>query len=301
MSRVMVTGAPGFVGAAAVRALLDQGDEVIAVVQPGTSDVRLAGLQVNSISLNLDDGPAVAHALADAKPEVILHAAWYANPRDYLSSAHGLSSLRATTDLMRAALEAGCQRFVGVGTCLEYAPSGRPLSEHDPSEPRSLYASCKLSAWLLCRALAAQIGASLAWARLFYLYGPNENPGRLLSALVTALRAGEPFPMTAGQQMRDYLHIDDAGRALALLCRNPAKGVVNVASGQPTRLQDFATTVASQLGASPLLRFGALPMRADEDMFVVADVTRLRGLGFSPRYATLADGLGHALKNWRTP
>jgi nucleoside-diphosphate-sugar epimerase len=301
MSRVLVTGAPGFVGAAATRALLEQGDEVAALIQPGTSDARLAGLRLHSVTLDLDDRAGVARALADLRPEVILHAAWYANPADYLTSPFGLTSLRNTLDLMDSALQAGCPRFVGIGTCLEYARSDRPLREDSPCDPRTLYAACKLSAFHLCRALAAQAGVSLAWARLFYLYGPDENPGRLLPALVGTLRARRPFAMTAGQQVRDYLHIDDAGRALALLCRSPAEGAVNVASGQPTPLRDFAATVAGLLDARELLRPGELPTRPDEEMYVVADVTRLNGLGFVPRYATLAAGLGHALENWRTP
>ena len=300
MSKVLVTGAPGFVGAAAVRALLDQGNEVIAVVQPGISAWRLEGLTLSLVSLDLDDGAAVERALRDSKPEIILHAAWYANPQDYLTSPMAIASLHATTTLLRAAAQCGCRRFVGIGTCLEYGSSDRPRRESDACEPRTLYAACKLSAWLVCRALAAQTGLSAAWARLFYLYGPDENPGRILPALVTAVRAGRTFPTTEGTQVRDYLHIEDAGRALALLCCHEAEGAINVASGQPTALRDFALTVGSILRAESQIRIGEIPMRRDEEMFVVADVARLRGLGFEPNHVTLHEGLDHALKNWRS-
>jgi nucleoside-diphosphate-sugar epimerase len=153
---------------------------------------------------------------------------------------------------------------------------------------------------LVCRALAAQTGVSAAWARLFYLFGPDENPGRVFPALVAALRAGRPFPMTEGTQVRDYLHIEDAGRALALLCCHEAEGAINVASGQPTALRDFALTVGSILGAESQIHIGEILMRRDEEMFVVADTARLRGLGFEPNHVTLREGLDHALKNWRS-
>ena len=301
MSKVLVTGAPGFVGAAAVRALLDQGDDVVAVVQPGTSAGRLDRLPISSVTLDLDDGGAVERALEEARPEAILHAAWYADPKDYLTSPMALASLHSTTALFQAAIRRGCRRFVGIGTCLEYGRSERPRGESDPCEPRTLYAACKLAAWQVCRALAEQAGISAAWARLFYLYGPDENPGRVLPALVAALRAGKTFPMTEGSQVRDYLHVDDAGRALALLCRLENTGVVNVASGQPTALRDFALTAGALLGAESQIRMGEMPMRPDEEMFVVADIARLRGLGFAPKHLTLCDGLDHALKNWRSP
>jgi nucleoside-diphosphate-sugar epimerase len=106
--------------------------------------------------------------------------------------------------------------------------------------------------------------------------------------------------MTEGTQVRDYLHVDDAGRALALLCRHEIEGVVNVASGKPTPVRDFALMAASALGAQSHLRIGEIPMRHDEEMLVVANVARLRGLGFEPKHLTLREGLDHALKNWRT-
>ena len=107
--------------------------------------------------------------------------------------------------------------------------------------------------------------------------------------------------MTEGSQVRDYLNIDDAGRALALLCKRQTDGVVNVASGQPTALRDFALTAGALLGAESQIRMGEMPMRPNEEMYVVADIARLRGLGFAPKHLTLRDGLDHALKNWRTP
>ena len=299
MSRVLVTGAPGFVGAAAVRSLLEKGDEVVAVVQPGTSTERLSGLALATVSLDLDNTTAVAPMLADVKPEIVLHAAWYTNPMDYLTSPRSISSLDATVGLFRAAAASGCRRFLGIGTCLEYATSTRPRSETDACNPRTLYASSKHAAWLLCRALAAETGTSLTWARLFYLYGPDENPGRLLPALVSALRAGEPFATTTGEQVRDYLHIDDAGSALALLCHSNSEGIVNVSSGEATRLRDFITSAATLLDARALVRIGELAMRPDEEMFVVGDVTRLHEVGFVLRHPTLQDGLVHTLRHWR--
>jgi nucleoside-diphosphate-sugar epimerase len=95
------------------------------------------------------------------------------------------------------------------------------------------------------------------------------------------------------------LHVEDAGRALALLCKHHVEGVMNVGSGMPTSLRDFAATVATILGTPALLRLGDLPMRPDEEMFVVANIARLAELGFQPRHGTLREGLDHALKNWR--
>jgi nucleoside-diphosphate-sugar epimerase len=296
MPRVMVTGAPGYVGAAAVRALVDKGDDVIAIIQPGVPTQRLAGLPITQVVLDLEDGIAVGRSLEQLRPDAILHAAWYANPSDYLTSPRALASLHATVSLLEACARTGCRRFVGVGTCLEYATSSSRRNEEDRCEPRTLYASCKLAAWLVCRALAAQTDTSFAWTRLFYLYGPDENPGRLLPALVSALRDGRPFPMTDGSQMRDYMHVDDVGRALAALCKHSFQGLVNIGSGQSTAVRDFALTVAKILGTSSLVRIGELPRRPDEEMFVVADNSRLQGLGFRPKYLSLEEGLRDALR-----
>jgi nucleoside-diphosphate-sugar epimerase len=105
--------------------------------------------------------------------------------------------------------------------------------------------------------------------------------------------------MTDGAQRRDFLHVTDAGRALAALADSSLTGAVNIASGEGLVLADLARRIASLTGGVELLRMGALPQRENEPPCLVADVSRLRQeLGWRPRIG-LEDGLRDTVAWWR--
>jgi len=293
--RVAVTGAAGFIGAQVTRQLGASGAEVLALVRPGASRPRLAGLDARIHELSLEDGAALERWLEAERPDAVVHLAWYARPQDYLVSRENLSSLALTVSLAEAALARGCRKLVGVGTCLEYAAAERAFQETDPVDPVSPYASAKHAAYLVMRALAARAGAELAWARVFHLYGPGENETRLVPTVAAALRRGEPMEVTAGAQVRDYLHVADVAAAIAVLTRPGAAGVFNVCAGDARPLRELLLTIGRLLGREDLLRFGARPYAAGEAMHLAGRSDRLQALGWRKRFATLEEGLRDAL------
>jgi len=295
--RIAVTGAAGFIGAQTVRRLREAGDEVLAVVRTGSLRPRLrdlAGLQVHELAL--EDTPSVRRWLDAERPDAVIHLAWYARPQDYLVSPENLASLATTARLAEAVFASGCRKLVGVGTCLEYAAADRPFVETDPADPVSPYASAKHSAWLLARALAVRAGAELAWARVFHLYGPGEDPSRLVPTVAASLRRGEPIDVTAGEQVRDYLHVADVAAGIAALARLGVSGVFNVCSGTARPLREVLLAIGQLSGRADLLRFGARPYPPGEVMHITGRCDRLRGLGWTPRFASLEAGLADALR-----
>jgi dTDP-6-deoxy-L-talose 4-dehydrogenase (NAD+) len=293
--RVAVTGAAGFIGAPLVRQLAASGAEVLALVRPGAKHPRLQGARARIHGQALEDGAALERWFAAERPEALVHLAWYARPSDYLVSRENLASLSTSLHVAEAALGAGCQKIVGVGTCLEYAAAERPFEEGDPVDPVSPYAAAKHAAWLVMRALAARAGAELAWARVFHLYGPRESESRLVPSVAASLRRGEPTEVTAGEQVRDYLHVDDVAAGLACLTQPGAVGVFNVCSGEGRPLRELLATLGRILGREECLRFGARPYAAGESMYLAGRSDRLRQLGWKPRFATMEDGLRDAL------
>ena len=174
------------------------------------------------------------------------------------------------------------------------------LREDGPTRPRTLYAASKLALKLLAEQLAAAAGLDLTWARLFYLYGPDEDERRLVPALIRALLRGEPFPATKGEQVRDYLHVEDAAAALWALVERRVAGTVNVASGVPVTMRQVMETVGELVGRTDLIRFGALPYREWEPPFICGDNRRLRHeAGWAPRYPTLRAGLAPTVEWWK--
>ena len=299
---VLVTGAGGFVGSQVVRQLVASNVEVAAMVRPGSGHPRLSGLEdtVRILEADLSDSESVARALAISKPEACIHTAWYAVPGKYLTSAHNLDSLRASLSLLEQLASAGCGHLVGVGTCFEYEMRHEPLTENSPNRPFTLYAAAKLAFMLVSEQRARQLDVTMAWARLFYLYGPFEDERRLMPQAIKALSSGAEFSTTAGDQVRDYLHIEDVAAGLCALSRHRLSGVFNVCSGEAVTIAGLMQTLGELLGRPELIRLGAFPPRDWDPAYICGDSTRLRTEAhWSPRY-TLRDGLAQTVAWWKS-
>jgi nucleoside-diphosphate-sugar epimerase len=124
---------------------------------------------------------------------------------------------------------------VAAGTCVEYAPADTPLAEATAVlEPTTPYGRAILAFRTALVEASIQHGFSAAWGRVFHLFGPHEQPARLVPAAITSLLAGRPFDATAGSQIRDYSSVVDVAAAFAAVLDSTLTGDVNVASGTAT-------------------------------------------------------------------
>jgi nucleoside-diphosphate-sugar epimerase len=295
-SRILITGASGFVGRHAAVALAQAGHEVVAT---GRHPRALPGVGWRPCDL-LEPGPAEA-LLRDLRPDLLLHLAWTtAHGRFWTDPANDVWAARSLA-LALAAAEAGARRLCMVGTCFEYAFDGGDCVEgRTPLGDGTPYGRAKNACRSGVAALAQARGLSFAWARLFHLFGPEEHPQRLVASLCRALVAGEPARMSSGGVWRDYMDARDAGAAIAALALGDAEGTVNVASGEAIRIATIGRLLADLAGRPDLLHLGALPDRPDEPERIVADVARLRGeVGFGPP-PPLRERLGETLDGWRS-
>jgi nucleoside-diphosphate-sugar epimerase len=248
---------------------------------------------------DLADSDTIGPLIERCRPEACIHAAWYAEPGKYLASPKNLDSLRSSVQLLEHLGAAGCTHVVGIGTCFEYAMRNTPLTEEAPAKPFTLYAAAKLAFYLVAQQRAAQLGIGLAWARLFYLYGPYEDERRLVPAEIQALSAGREFPGTSGEQVRDFLHVEDVASAVCALSRHKLEGVFNVCSSEPVTIADLMRTLGQLLGRPELIHLGALPHRDWDPAYICGDNQRLRTEAhWAPRHS-LRDGLAATIEWWK--
>jgi nucleoside-diphosphate-sugar epimerase len=298
--KVFVTGASGFIGAQVTKALLAGGHSVTALVVPGDSLWRLAEAigKFSIVTGRIADRDALRRALNKFQPEACIHLAWYAEPGKYLSSPENIASLTDSLSLLDELIQAGCGQVIMAGTCAEYDTEKGFLREDTPARPTTLYAATKLAACLIGQQLAAAAQINFAWGRIFYPYGPQEDPRRLVPAAICALQQGRSFPATLGEQVRDYIFIEDVAAAFCIMMEKQAIGVVNISSGVPVTIRQLLETIAVLMGRSDLTQFGALAYRDWEPSFICGDNSRLMQLGWRPEY-TLIKGLEQTIDWWK--
>jgi nucleoside-diphosphate-sugar epimerase len=295
VSRILVTGAGGFVGRHCLEPLLRGGWEVVAVSSRERGDAE-GPEGVDWVAADLLDPATPARLVARTRPEALLHLAWSVSA----GSVENYHWARAGLHLLTEFAEAGGRRAVLAGSCAEYDwTAAQPLCEDAPRRPATPYGVCKKALGDLVESYRREVDLSAAWARIFFLYGPGEGENRLVASILRSLLSGQPARATHGNQVRDYLYVEDLGEALAALVASELGGPVNVASGRPVRLREVIEEAARQVGRPELLRLGALEARADEAPEVTADVSRLRDeLGWSPRFG-LAEGLARSAGWWK--
>lgn len=291
MNRVLVTGGTGLIGRHSVARLVELGFEVHAIARrppPGRSPVCWQ-------EGNLLDPGVPERLMEQVKPTHLLHLAWYTAPGTFWSSSENRQWLDTSIQLFRAFERAGGLRLIAVGTCAEYDWSEGVCNEFQtPCNPQTLYGRTKLAAATYLNVLSSG-SLSTAWARLFFLYGPEANLSRMPQVVISGLLRGEPVACTQGSQQRDFLFAADAADAIVKLMCSSVTGPVNICSGQAVSIEQLARHAASLIGRPELLQFGAIAPNSDEPPLIVGDPNRLNlEVGWTPPQ-TLESGLAQTI------
>jgi len=274
--KVLVTGATGFVGRHLVPYLLGRGHSVIAVARDETrargfswfDRVRFIATDIHHPSLDL-----VARF---DRPDAVIHLAWPGLP-NYGSLFHFEENLPADYRFLKSMVDAGSGHLMVTGTCFEYGLQSGCLSEDTTPQPANPYGLAKDTLRKFLQALQSQHPFVLQWTRLFYLHGPGQNPNSLLANLDRAIDNGDAvFNMSAGEQLRDYMGVEDATACLTRLLESPrCDGVFNVCSGAPVSVRRLVEQHIAKRGASIRLNLGHYPYPAHEPLAFWGDSRKL--------------------------
>jgi nucleoside-diphosphate-sugar epimerase len=273
--RVLITGAAGFVGQCVARALAAAGYAVTGLDREALrTPSRSAHAYEAFLTCDLLDDKALSVSVEGRAFEVVVHLA------GRLSTQASRADLFAVNTGGTAAVLERCTRpgahVIFFSTGLVYGRQPGPFHEETQCLPIDAYAQSKLAAEAVALAWSEASGSPLAIVRPSVLYGPDAPPSMLLVSLLQTLRKGEPFAMTLGAQLRDFLHVEDAARAVVRLVAERAHGTWNLASGESVSVRQAAALGASIAKRPDLLKPGALPYRDSEVFDYRLDARKLR-------------------------
>jgi len=299
MTRVLLTGAAGFIGSHLAERLTARGDEVIGVdnfdpfYSRQVKESNLAAVRSRSgfafHELDILDGAALRRLV---RPDtVIVHLAAKAGVRPSLADPAGYlrANVAGTQAVIDAAREAGCSRLVFGSSSSVYGDDTPPPFREDAAavHPISPYAATKRASELILEALAPHAGLRVAALRFFTVYGPRQRPDLAIHSFTRRLAAGEAITMFGdGTDARDYTYIDDIvdGVVAALEWTTTAPvgmDVFNLGGNQAVPLREMIAEIAAALGVVPVIRQGE---RQPGDVHLTAaDLTKSsRVLGYHP-------------------
>lgn len=282
LKKILVTGGRGLIGKHCLPMLLARGFEVhvVSTAKQSTAD------EIHWHQADLLDVRQARAVVRKIKPSHILHLAWCTEHGKFWYSPENLNWMATSLALIHEFTDIGGERFVGAGTCAEYDWSNDMCAEGStPCSPGTLYGISKYSTYLMLEAWARRTSSSIAWGRLFFLYGPGEQSSRFVPSIVQSIMQGKQALCSNGDKVRDFIYASDAAAGFIALLESEVEGSVNIASGKGVRLKDIAYTISDQLGRRDLISFGGGSGGQNNPDFLVADTRRLHEeVGFTSRY-----------------
>jgi dolichol-phosphate mannosyltransferase len=288
MTRVALTGGTGFIGANLARVLLHRGYEVHLLNRATHSTWRIDRIRrdVALHVVDLADSSSVQDVFRTVRPELLFHLAqaggysWQVNVSDMVTTNY-----LACINLLHAAKEFDTRVVVNTGSSSEYGLRPHPTRETDCPEPDSDYAATKAAGTLYCQQWARRKGRLAPTLRLYSVYGPFEEPMRLLPRLVSFGLEGRLPPLVNPDTARDFVYVDDAVSAFLRAVEAPFVdhgAILNICSGRQTTLREIVGATRKVLDVAAEPSWGSMELRAWDTNTWVGDPERAkRELGWT--------------------
>lgn len=281
MSRCLVTGAAGFVGANLVHRLLKEGHQVSVILRNSSNAWRISKILkfLDIYPADLTDFGQVEATIQLAKPERIYHLAAhgaYSTQND--ANAIVQTNIIGTWNLLQATKDLDYELFVNTGSSSEYGFKGQAMREDDHLEPNSYYSVTKAAQSMLCQYFAKKEGKSICTFRLFSVYGPYEEPTRLVPNVIKRALANETVEISNPIVARDFVYVDDVVDAYMLHeeLANQEGEIYNVGTGIQSTVQDVVDIVLSRTTPTCKVKINSSLARHWDAVTWVADVSLAR-------------------------
>ena len=302
--RCLITGASGFVGANLTRRLLHDAHDVHVLLRPTYQNWRLHDIahSLHIHPVDLSDSAAVRETVHRIQPHTVFHLAAYGAYSSQTDFARMVSvNITATSALLDACAEIGVQSFVYTGSSSEYGYKDHPPKENEVLEPNSHYAITKAAATHYCQFTARTRDINAVAVRLYSIYGPYEEPTRLIPTLISQGLRGLLPPLVSPTTARDFVYVDDAVDALlAIAAQSPKRGAVyNLCTGVQTTMATVVETARRLMNIKAQPEWSTMHRRSwDTDVWVGSPAALQNEIGWRAK-TDFAAGLARTIEHYK--
>ena len=266
MKKILITGITGLIGQYIKTPLLEKNYEIYA-----TSKSHIDG--VNTINIDLLDTNQIDKMFSNNKFDYLIHLAWGSlGGEAYKNEIHNKWK-ETSFHLFRKFYESGGIKAVGAGTCFEYIPKNTHIIETDNLGSDILYPQNKINLYNDLLDYTEKNNNNFAWGRIFYTYGKNEKPERLVAFIINKLKADEKVVIKTSHLIKDYIYAKDIANAFISLLESKVNGAVNISSGKPIKVGELAMEIAKFMGKESLIELHE--EFTDQNLIMVGDNSKL--------------------------
>ena len=303
--KVLITGGTGFIGANIVRRLLKDGHDVHLLVRKEYDNARLDDVidNLRFYEADLTDLSSLDTVLMLVKPDWVFHLSVYGA---YSHQNDGRTifetNVLGTMNLINACIKCGFEVFVNTGSSSEYGYKDHPSRETELLEPASTYAVSKAATTMFCGYIAREKNVMIPTLRLYSVYGPYEDDGRLVPTLIRFGTQGYFPPLVDPDIAHDFVFVDDVVEAYLLAAMSKEQqcdAIYNVGTGVQTNIREIVDVASRQMDILEEPQWGTMANRRWDTSCWIADNRLIRKqLGWTPSHS-LEEGFRKTLSWYR--
>lgn len=286
---VLITGGSGFIGANLILNLLKlKNFSLNIILRPNSKNLwRIEPIpnEIKVFRVDICDNNEVNRLIKKIKPNIIFHLATYGSypNEDNFGKILNVNVL-ATINLVRICAGVGFESFVNLGSSSEYEASNKPISENDPLGPATNYGWSKAAAALFCQQFAKSNNLKIATVRPFSVYGPFENPDRLIPTLMIGAILAKRVNLAKPNSVRDFVYVDDVIDALLLCAKRKVSGIFNIGYGREYSVKEVYNKILKISKRKFVANWGKEESRIYEPSHWHADIRLAKNaLGWKPK------------------
>ena len=268
--RILITGATGFIGQHIISQLLSFGRyDLITTSIDSQEEAETAFPLIKNtlyIAKNLNEKEDNYYTFFH-NPDCVIHLSWEGLP-NYNELYHIEQNLPTNFYFIKNMIQNGLSDITITGTCFEYGLQNGNLKEENTTNPVTVYGLAKDTLRKFIEMLHVKYQFHMKWIRLFYIYGQGQGKNTLWGQLLeAAANHHSEFNMSLGEQLRDYISINDAADYISKIAlQNEITGIINCCSGKPISVRRFVENFFDERGININLNYGYYPYPAFEPL-----------------------------------